>query len=215
MKNNFLLWLTKKTLWFVVLAWCKTLRVQIVNPAALEEVKRQHKKYVLAFWHGSMLIAWFLHRPPGEQRSAALVSQSSDGEILSSVLSRWGFTMIRGSSHIGGKEAMQLMIDAVNDGCVLCITPDGPRGPRHQMKMGAVRVAQKTGAPLVLMSVAMEKKKTLRSWDKFEVPMPFSKVFVRYAEPIIVPELLDGNSLDEFLRDTEKKLQEINIAVKS
>lgn len=106
--------------------------------------------------------------------------------------------MVRGSSHIGGKEAMQLMVNEVEQGNSLAITPDGPRGPRHEMKMGAVRVAQRTGVPLILVGIAASKKRELRSWDKFEVPQPFSSVVVKYSEPIVVPKELNGESLDEF-----------------
>ena len=106
---------------------------------------------------------------------------------------------------------MQLMVDEVEKGNSLAITPDGPRGPRHEMKMGAVRVAQRTGVPLVLVGISVPTKKQLRSWDKFEVPRPFSTVIAKYSEPIIVPKELNGESLDEFkirMQNTMTKLRE-------
>ena len=136
--------LAKRVLWIVAWLLCTTIRVKRYHSSFFEEHCQNNKQSVIAFWHGSMLVGWFLHRPQKGGRVAALVSQSEDGEILSTTLAQWGYTMIRGSSHTGGKEAMQLMADAINGGNSLCITPDGPRGPRHQMKMGAVRVAQKT-----------------------------------------------------------------------
>ncbi|MFA6541830.1 MAG: lysophospholipid acyltransferase family protein, partial [Bacteroidota bacterium] len=140
---------------------------------------------------------------------SALVSQSKDGEYLSNLLAGWGFTMIRGSSHIGGKEAMQLMTTAVSEGNGLCITPDGPRGPRHEMKMGAVRVAQKTEVPLVVIGIGVKNKKVLRSWDKFEIPMLFSTVNVLYSAPIIVPGNLSGEALENFKRNVEGQLNDL------
>ena len=172
----------------------------------IDELRKENKRFVIAFWHGSMLVGWFLHRPGKNEKVSALVSQSKDGEYLSAMMEHWGFTMIRGSSHIGGKEAMQLMVDEVNSGSSICITPDGPRGPRHEMKMGAVRLAQKTQTPLVLVGIAMKKKKLLHSWDKFEVPMPYSKVEICYSEPIMVPEVLNGESLDEFKKQMQNRL---------
>ena len=97
------------------LAWllCITLRIKKYNSSFFEDYRKDNKPSVIAFWHGSMLIGWFLHRPQNGGPVAALVSQSEDGEILSATLARWGYAMIRGSSHIGGKEAMQLMVDAI------------------------------------------------------------------------------------------------------
>ncbi len=176
-----------------------------------DELRSSGKNYVVAFWHGSMLVGWFLHRPVGGGKISALVSQSSDGEYLSAVLERWGYSMIRGSSHIGGKEAMQLMVEEVEKGHSLAITPDGPRGPRFEMKMGAIRVAQKTGVPLVLAGIALKKKKNLHSWDSFEVPMPFSEVSVAYCDPKHVPGDLDGESLDRFKNAMQQELRELTL----
>jgi len=198
MKKALILTALRVILWRVALLWCKTLTITRVNAEQFDELKRNGKNVVVAFWHGTMFVGWFLHRPQKNWNVSALVSQSNDGEFLSAILERWNFRMIRGSSHIGGKEAMQLMVDEVEKGNSLAITPDGPRGPRHEMKMGAVRVAQRTGVPLILAGIATAKKKQLKSWDKFEVPRPFSSVVVTYSEPIIVPKELNNESLDEF-----------------
>ena len=206
MKKRIILFLIRVLFWKIVLLWCQSLRVKKNHNEKFDELRKENKKFVLAFWHGSMLVGWFLHRPGKNEKVSALVSKSNDGEYLSTMMERWGFTMIRGSSHIGGKEAMQLMVDEVNSGSSICITPDGPRGPRHEMKMGAVRLAQKTQTPLVLVGIAMKKRKLLNSWDKFEVPMPYSKVEICYSEPIMVPEVLNGESLDEFKMQMQNRL---------
>jgi len=207
MKKKLLLFALRIFLWRITLWWCKSLRIEKVNAEQFEELKRQEENYVVAFWHGSMLVGWFLHRPQNEKKVSALVSQSEDGEYLSTILEKWKYTMIRGSSHIGGKEAMRLMIDEVRRGSSLAITPDGPRGPRHEMKIGAVKTAQQAQAPLVLAGIASEKKKVLRSWDKFEVPMPFSKVVVKYSEPVSVLMELNGKPLDDFNSEMERRLR--------
>lgn len=207
MKKQLILIALRFVLWQVVLLWCKTLSIKKLNGDKFEGLKQSGKKYVVAFWHGSMFVGWFLHRPVANENVSALVSQSNDGEYLATILERWKYSMIRGSSHIGGKEAMQLMVDAVTNGSSLAITPDGPRGPRHEMKMGAIRVAQKTGVPLIVCGIAMKKKKHLRSWDKFEVPLPFSSVVVKYSDPIFVPVEFSGDLLDRFKNETESNLR--------
>jgi lysophospholipid acyltransferase (LPLAT)-like uncharacterized protein len=209
MKKTIIVLLLRSFVWRIIVWWCRSLKIHFIGRESMEALRQSGKNYVVAFWHGSMLLGWFLHRPDGAHRISALVSQSKDGEYLSSVLERWGYTMIRGSSHVGGKEAMQLMTDEVVSGSSLVITPDGPRGPRHEMKMGAVRVAQKTGVPLVLVGIAAKRKKHLRSWDAFEIPVPFSSVCAVYGDPVIVPPELQGESLDAFKYSLQQRLNEL------
>lgn len=206
MKKHLLLFFLRFVLWRVALLWCKTLRITTVNGEHYRVLKRSGKNYVVVFWHGSMFPGWFLHRPSKNEKISALVSQSNDGEFLSIILEQWNYSMIRGSSHIGGKEAMELMVDEVAKGNSLAITPDGPRGPRHEMKMGAIRVAQKTGVPVILAGISVGGKKYLRSWDKFEVPIPFSSVVVNYSGPIEVPKDLKDETLDAFKLEMQNKL---------
>ncbi|MDP1676683.1 MAG: lysophospholipid acyltransferase family protein [Bacteroidota bacterium] len=209
MKKRLILIALRIVLWRVALLWCKTLKIVRVNADQFDELSRNGKNVIVTFWHDSMFVGWFLHRPQTNWKISALVSQSNDGEFLSTILERWNYTMIRGSSHTGGKEAMQLMVDEVENGNSLAITPDGPRGPRHEMKMGAVRVAQRTGVPLILVGIATLKKKQLRSWDKFEVPRPFSTVVAKYSEPIIVPKELNNELLDEFKRTMQNVMTKL------
>lgn len=209
MKKKLIQILLRVILWRVVLLWCKTLRITRINAEHVNELKQNGKKVVVAFWHGSMFVGWYLHRPELKGSISALVSQSSDGEFLSTILERWNYTMIRGSSHIGGKEAMQLMVDEVEKGNSLVITPDGPRGPRHEMKMGAIRVAQRTGVQLIVAGISMRKKKLLQSWDKFEVPLPFSSIVVKYSDPVFVPKELNNESLDEFKMTIQRSMMEL------
>jgi lysophospholipid acyltransferase (LPLAT)-like uncharacterized protein len=210
MIKKFINGLAKRVLWLAALILCSTFRIKKSNSAFFEEYRKGKRKSVVAFWHGSMLVGWFLHRPEGGARVSALVSQSKDGEILSTVLARWGYDLIRGSSHIGGKGAMQLMAGAIDGGQSLAITPDGPTGPRHQMKMGAVRAAQRAHVPLFLVGIAAQRKKKLKSWDQFEIPMPFSRIAVHYSDPILVPDHLQNESLDLFLAETQHQLLELN-----
>jgi lysophospholipid acyltransferase (LPLAT)-like uncharacterized protein len=215
MNHRILLFLLRSFLWSIILLLCKSLRIRSINAEKFEELRRSNKRYVVAFWHGSMLVGWFLHRPKAEEKISALISQSKDGEYLSAVLERWGYLMIRGSSHVGGKEAMQLMVEAIDQGSSLAITPDGSKGPRQIMKMGAVRAAQKTQVPLVLCGIAVEQKRQLRSWDKFEVPNLFAKTVVMYSDPIYVPKELSGDMLNAFLEVQQSRLDHLTISAEN
>jgi len=203
-------WIAKKSLWLVALLYCRTLRFRRHNEKCFDQFRDAQKPLVLAFWHGSMLVGWYLHRPVRGSRIAALVSRSEDGAILAAILERWKYRLIRGSSHIGGKEALQLMIEAVKGGDSLSITPDGPTGPRHRMKAGAVRAAQQAGVPLFLVGISARGQRQLRSWDLFEVPLPFSEVSVWYSGPSVVPQDLQETAFDEYLAAREAELKELN-----
>ncbi|KAB2924753.1 MAG: lysophospholipid acyltransferase family protein [Bacteroidetes bacterium] len=215
MKHRALILLMRSVLWRIVLLWCRTLRITRVGAGPADALRASGRNYVAAFWHGTMFTGWYLLRPVGGERMSALVSQSKDGAYLSAMLERWGFTMIRGSSHIGGKEAMQLMTAAVSGGSSLAITPDGPRGPKREMKMGAVRTAQKCGVPLLLIGIAAERQRVMGSWDAFELPMPFSRVTAVYSEPVTVPAELDGPPLDEFRKRMQERLNELTAAAEA
>ncbi len=201
-------------LWMLSSLLCKTVRIRCANEAffsaeggsASGGEKTNNQNYVAAFWHGSMLMGWYIHRPKSKRRVSALVSQSSDGEILSSLLEHWNYLMIRGSGHTGGKEAMQLMIDAVAGGSSLCITPDGSTGPRHVMKMGAVRVAQQAGVPLILTGIAMKRKRILKSWDQFEIPLPWTEACVCYSDPLMIEAHLEGAALNRVLEKCQSQM---------
>lgn len=212
MKKKIEFWLGVHVMWWVALVVFRTLRVRFIHRDVIEKLRQQKQNYVLAFWHGTMLLPWFLHR---RQNMQALISLSEDGEILARTLQHWGYEVIRGSSSMGGKEAMQLMTDAVQAGASLCVTPDGPRGPRHRMKMGAVRVAQKALVPLVLLSVHIKKKRVMRNWDQFEIPFPFSRVVAMYGGPIWVDARLEGEPLDRFLSQAEGMLLKQDRAAES
>jgi lysophospholipid acyltransferase (LPLAT)-like uncharacterized protein len=147
--------------------------IKITNKNALS------KKAVFIFWHSQMLAGWSLFK---NKKSCALVSQSNDGEILSVLLKKWNYKVSRGSSSKGGKEALHELIDAANKGSSIIITPDGPRGPARQIKNGALIVAYECSMPIIPVKIIYSSKKILvKSWDRFEIPYPFSKCEVSFG----------------------------------
>lgn len=156
------------------------------------------ERAVIIFWHGKMFAGWFAsarkHRSYSP-KPVALVSPSKDGDILSSVLNRWGYRVERGSSSRSGLEALQRAMTRVRAGeCDrIVITPDGPRGPIHRLKRGAFLAAQELQLPVYFLRIHYRSAKVLgKSWDKFEIPLPFSGVQIKveaiplddYPDPI-------------------------------
>ncbi len=185
---------------------CNTLRIEISNKENIDKLRRENKNFVIAFWHGTMLLPWFVHR---KERNAALISKSKDGDLLSKVLKKWKYQVIRGSSSKGGDVALKIMVDYAKNKSSIAITPDGPRGPEMKMKPGAVITAKKSGLPLVLAGAGFKKKRFLKSWDKFQVPAFFSKAKIVYSEPIYIDSELDYNSTSEMINFCENKLNEL------
>jgi lysophospholipid acyltransferase (LPLAT)-like uncharacterized protein len=120
-----------------------------------------------------------------ENKPVAMVSSSKDGDYLGEVLTHWGYSLVRGSSTRGGMEALGTAMARVRsrESNHLVITPDGPRGPRHTFKRGAFHAAYELGLPLIMLHIHYGSCRTLKSWDKFEVPLPFSTLNV-FAEEI-------------------------------
>jgi lysophospholipid acyltransferase (LPLAT)-like uncharacterized protein len=181
----------------------KTATIKTINQGNVQKFLNDQKNFIVVFWHGSMLVGWYLFR---NKNFAALVSKSKDGNILASILDKWNFKVVRGSSHIGGSEALDLMVGLVQQKCSLAITPDGPTGPIYKMKAGAVVTAKKTGVPLFLIGIGIKNKFVLKSWDRFEIPKPFTKINVIYSDPIIVESGLDYDSTNKIIVECEEQL---------
>ncbi len=185
---------------------CRSLKINIKNSSAVESFFEERKRIVLAFWHGTMLIPWFVHR---DKNFAAMVSKSKDGGLLERVLKPLNYKVIRGSSHTGGSVALGVLVDLARNECSIAMTPDGPRGPVHKMKPGAIIAAKRANIPIVLLGVGYQKKRELSSWDKFQVPKFFSRVNLVYSDPISIDEELSYDDTSKVIEECEIKLNEL------
>jgi lysophospholipid acyltransferase (LPLAT)-like uncharacterized protein len=140
---------------------------------------------VFCLWHQSLIP---IIGPHGGMKIAALASLSGDGAIIADILTRMGYRTVRGSSARGGARAAKELMSAIEDGWLLAITCDGPRGPYKQPKSGPVELARRFGLPLVPVAARATRELTFkRSWDRFRVPLPLSHVAVVYGEPVVFP----------------------------
>jgi len=186
-----------------VTALCKSLKVTVQNSGTIKNLKNAKQNFVLAFWHGTMLLPWYLH---GDPTFAALTSKSKDGDLLAKILKNWNYEVVRGSSSVGGDVALGILIDYTKNDYSIAITPDGPRGPRHKFKAGAVITAKKANVPIVLAGVGYKKRKVLKNWDKFEVPFFFSSGKIIYSDPIYISSELDYDKTSGVIEECETKL---------
>ncbi len=205
-KQNSLRFIGQMFLTNIVTTLCKSLKTIIINDETIKKLENKNKNYILAFWHGTMLLPWYLH---GDPNFVALISKSNDGDLLAKILKNWNYNVVRGSSSSEGDIALAIMIDFVKNGYSVTITPDGPRGPAHKFKAGAVITAKKSELPLILAGVGFQKKKLLSNWDKFEVPYFFSKSKIVYSEPIFVESNLSYKETSDIIINCENKLNEL------
>jgi lysophospholipid acyltransferase (LPLAT)-like uncharacterized protein len=165
--------------------WGSTLNVDWIGLANREEVERLGRRVVYTFWHGRLLPLAYMHRGRG---IVVLVSRHKDGEIISQIICRLGFGVVRGSSTRGGLRALLEMARAGRQGHALGVSPDGPRGPRHTLQNGVLLIAQRSGLPIVPLCLEAVRRTELRSWDRFQIPHPWSRVVVVTGPPLWIPE---------------------------
>jgi len=160
-----------------------------------------------SLWHETILMSVWHHR---DREVHVMISASRDGELITTIGKFFGYTAVRGSSSKGGKEATREMVDYLKAGKRCAITPDGPRGPRREMKKGTVEIARLTGAPVVPFGFAAEHCWRLKSWDRFIIPKPFSRAVFVYGEPIRIPS--EGGDDKEHLQRIQKEMDRVTQA---
>lgn len=157
-----------------------TLRFHITDRAGVLATPPQ-KPLLWAFWHNRLCVsAYMFERFFPERPGVALASKSKDGEIIAAFIQRFGIQPIRGSSSRGGARALVEMKRAIDDGFIVGITPDGPRGPRYHLNPGVVKLAQMTGGTVLPLHIEYSRCWRLKSWDGFMIPKPFARVEITF-----------------------------------
>jgi len=160
-----------------------TASISIEFAPGAEGALGENANCVYAFWHGTLIVPAHLCRHWGIR---IMISLARDGEYITRIINRMGFATVRGSSSRGSLGALEEMAREAQGGHAIAITPDGPRGPRHVFHPGAVYLAQLAGVPIVPTGVAVSRSWKMPSWDRFEIPKPFSRVHAIVGEPIWV-----------------------------
>ncbi|MBI3553208.1 MAG: lysophospholipid acyltransferase family protein [Elusimicrobia bacterium] len=172
-----------------------TTRLRVVGAEHPQQMRRQGRHYILAFWHNRQVFFTTTHRHQG---FSVMVSMSRDGGVIAKVMSLSGIHASRGSSSRGGAAGVREMAAVIERGGDLAISPDGPKGPVYEVKPGVLFLAQKLSIPIIPITNALSRKIVFkRSWDQFQVPLPFGRAVLGYGEPIWVRE---GDDMEEAAR---------------
>jgi hypothetical protein len=148
---------------------------------------------IFCFWHQCVLPCTVYFR---SSRAVILISQSFDGELITLILKLFGFDAVRGSSSRGAREGLLGLANVIETGRTAIFTADGPRGPIYQTKMGPIKLAQMTGAPIGVFHLEPEHAWVMRSWDRFLVPKPFTRICVSWAQAPRVPTDLTSEDFE-------------------
>jgi lysophospholipid acyltransferase (LPLAT)-like uncharacterized protein len=161
-----------------------TLRVCISREEGAQETLEQ-RPLIGSFWHSCIIPATYICRDLGVR---VMSSNSYDGEYMGRIIHKFGFVAVKGSSSRNAVRALLGLRRALEQGWSVAFTLDGPRGPRHQVKPGPVALGRSSGVPLTTFHAAVDKAWVLNSWDRMMIPMPFSRVLVRFGKLIKVPD---------------------------
>jgi hypothetical protein len=195
--------------YYLLQVWARTLRFQMEDRAGIAGAPVK-ENFIGALWHNRLLIFPFvLKRFFPNRHGAALISASRDGDLLAQAIRRFGFDVVRGSSSRLGASAVIQLSQVLGNGRDVVITPDGPRGPAYQVGPGIVFLAQKVGAGVIPVNMEYAGSWRLKSWDRFFIPCPFSKVRVIIGAP---HEVRSTTTPEDF--ETERlRLQEAMMAL--
>ncbi len=184
-----------------------TARFEVIGWENHEKAEENGGLPIYVFWHDRIFLTTYWWR---KRRIVVMTSRSFDGEYIARFIQRFGYGAVRGSSTRGGVGAIVEMVRLMRAGCTTAFTIDGPKGPRHIAKMGAVILAKKSGNPIVPVTMALERYWTTPSWDLFQIPKPFTRARVYVAPPICVPADADEAMLAAKRNELQQTLDDLN-----
>jgi hypothetical protein len=197
-------------LFAVVYLWCLTLRSKNLNEEEENHFKNLTGPYILTLWHGRIFyLFYYLRRHP---EYFLLISPSADGDLLARLARLMGYSVIRGSTYKKAVSGARSLIKVLRKNQKIIIIADGSRGPRCVAQPGSVQLAGITGAPIFPMTFGAKNKVVLNSWDRFVLPLPFTRCTLNFSSPISLPPKSSEQIIEEKRLELETALNRINKA---
>ncbi len=173
----------------------KTTRWTYIGLEHLEQLIKTDTPFIAAFWHGRLAMLPFLWQ--WNKPFYMLLSEHGDGRFIAKVVNHHNIKSIYGSSTRGGAHAAFSCIKELKQGHSMGITPDGPKGPRHELSEGLIHIARLSGAPILPTSYALKGHRFLKTWDRFLVPLPFTQGVFVIGEPIHIANARNDSAMSE------------------
>lgn len=184
----------------------KTVRFEVEGWEHFEQIEKDQKIPIYTFWHNRIFIGTYFFRHRG---IVVMSSQSLDGEYIARFIQRFGYGASRGSSTRGGIKALAEMIRVMKEGFPAGFSIDGPKGPKYEAKMGACLLAKKTGNPMIPFVLESKKFWEIGSWDRLQIPKPFTRVKVIIEKPIYVSSEANDEELENKRLELQNTLDEL------
>lgn len=195
-------------LYVVVHIWCATLRRKNLNSEAEDKIKSLTGPYILTLWHGRIFYLFYYLRNRPDY--FLLISPSEDGDLLAKLARLMGYSVIRGSSFKKTVPAARSLIRVLREGQRIIIIADGSRGPRCVAQSGSVQLAGITKLPLFPMTFGAKHKVVLNTWDRFILPLPFTRCAVNFGPPIYLTSRSSEERVEERRIDLEASLKKLD-----
>ncbi len=189
--------------------WCLTLRSDSKNSDAEKYIRELSGKYILTLWHGRIFYLLYHYRKLTDL--FLLISPSQDGDILARLGQLMGYSVIRGSSFKKAVPSARSLIKVLRREGRIVIIADGSRGPRCKVQPGLLQIAAMTGAPVIPLSFDAKRKWIFNSWDRFVLPVPFTRCTVNSGDPIPIPRHIDEGFLQQKQTELEKTLNQLTL----
>jgi lysophospholipid acyltransferase (LPLAT)-like uncharacterized protein len=183
-----------------------TLRWRTEGLEHFDRIVASGRQPIMTFWHGRILPATYYFRRRG---IVVITSENFDGEWIAGIIERFGYGTARGSTSRGARKALLQLRRDMAAGKPAGFTLDGPRGPAHVAQPGALWLAKTTGNPVLPFHLEAGRHWTLRSWDRTQIPKPFTTVSIAMGEPFVVPADADDAGIETARRSLEARLQEL------
>lgn len=212
--NKIKYFIIRKLAKFLINSIIFTCRINISGKENLETLSNRKAPIIFIFWHRHIFFTIYNFR---KSNARPLISFSPDGEIVSQIAREFGMNPVRGSSSKGGARAFLKIMDSIRkENAKVLITADGPKGPLREIKDGTVMLAGKTGAAVVPISWYASKVKVFeKSWDRFLIPIPFSRIRFSYGTPEFIPGKLNKNEMEEYKILLKTKLDQLEAKLKN
>lgn len=176
-----------------------TLRMEIRDLCGIGNKSAAVPPVIYVLWHNRFFVvppAWN-RLTKGAREAVILTSASKDGAMVAAAMKVCGMGSVRGSSSRRGVAALVGLKRALAEGFDICLTPDGPKGPRYKVQPGFLKLAESSGAPIVPVHLKFSNAWRLKTWDRFVIPKPFSRVVITFADAIHIPRGLDEAAFEE------------------
>lgn len=194
-------------LYSILTLWFKTLRIECMDPNMKREIFKDGRPHILTCWHQHLGLLYYHLR--GWEDLTILISPSTDGDLAARMSQIAGYRVVRGSSYKQPVASSRSLLRALKQGLSIGIMADGSRGPLHVAQMGAVYLSRITGAPYSAISWDARWKIQLNSWDRFILPLPFSRCRVQYGPFVTVPRNADDAQLEAHRQELENQLKQL------